>query len=70
VGFVGNGMSYLVLRGRWYDDIFLLNAHAPTDDKSDDSKDSFYEALNQMFDRFPNYHMNIYRAIILPAVFL
>ena len=43
MGFVGNAMSYLVLRGRWYD-IFLLNAHSPTDDKSDDSKDSFYDA--------------------------
>ena len=27
-------MSYLILRGRWYD-IIVINAHAPTEDKDD-----------------------------------
>ena len=27
--------------------------------KSDDSKDSFYEELEQVFDHFPKYHMKI-----------
>jgi len=27
--------------------------HAPSEDKSDDSKDSFYEELEQVFDYFP-----------------
>jgi len=27
--------------------------------KSDDSKDSFYEELEQVFDHFPTYHMKI-----------
>ena len=31
--------------------------HAPSEDKSDDSKDSFYEELEQVFDHFPMYHM-------------
>jgi hypothetical protein len=35
-------MSYIVLRGCWCN-IIVLNAHAPTEEKSDDSKDSFYE---------------------------
>ena len=47
-----------MLRGRWCN-IIVLNAHAPTEEKSDDSKDSFYEELEQVFDHFPKYHMNI-----------
>jgi hypothetical protein len=41
----------MVLRGRWFN-IITLNVHAPTEEKSDDSKDSFYEELEQVFDRF------------------
>ena len=33
--------------------------HAPSEEKSDDSKDSFYEELEQVFDHFPKYHMKI-----------
>ena len=33
--------------------------HATSKDKSDDSKDSFYEELEQVFDHFPRYHMKI-----------
>jgi hypothetical protein len=33
--------------------------HAPSEDKSDDSKDSFYEELCQVFDQFPRYHIKI-----------
>jgi hypothetical protein len=36
-----------------------LNVHAPTEDKDDDIKDSFYEGLEQVFDQFPRYHMKI-----------
>jgi hypothetical protein len=31
--------------------------HAPSEEKSDDAKDSFYEELEQVFDNFPKYHM-------------
>jgi hypothetical protein len=31
--------------------------HAPTEDKDDDIKDSFYEELEQIFDQFLTYHM-------------
>ena len=31
--------------------------HTPTEDKSDDPKDSSYEELEQIFDRFLKYHM-------------
>jgi len=40
VEFVGNSVSYIVLRGRRFDIIFL-NVHATSEEKSDDSKDSF-----------------------------
>jgi endonuclease/exonuclease/phosphatase family metal-dependent hydrolase len=33
--------------------------HAPTEDKDDYIKDSFYEELEQVFDQFPRYHMKI-----------
>ena len=42
VEFVSDRVSYIVLRGRWCN-IIVLNVHEPSEDKSDDSKDSFYE---------------------------
>jgi hypothetical protein len=48
----------MVLRGHWCN-IIVLNVHAPTEEKSDDSKDSLYEELEQVFDHFPKYHMKI-----------
>ena len=58
VEFVSDRVSYIVLRGRWCN-IIVLNVHAPSEDKSDDTKDSFYEELEQVFDHFPRYHMKI-----------
>jgi hypothetical protein len=48
----------MVLRGGWCN-IIVLNAHSPTEEKSDVSKDSFYEELEQVFDHFPKYDMKI-----------
>jgi hypothetical protein len=48
-------MSYITLNGHWCDTI-VLNVRAPTEDKDDDIKDSFYEELEQVFDQFPTYH--------------
>jgi len=42
VEFVSDKMSYTVLRGHCRN-IIVVNAHAPTKEKSDDSKDRFYE---------------------------
>jgi hypothetical protein len=49
VEFVSDRMSYMALRGRWCN-IIVLNAHTPTEEQSDDSKNSFYEELEQVFD--------------------
>jgi len=38
-------MSYIILRGCWCN--IVLNMHVPSEEKRDDSKDSFYEELEQ-----------------------
>ena len=58
VEIVSDRMSYIVLRGRWCN-IIVLNVHAPSEEKSDSSKDSFYEELEQVFHHFPKYNMKI-----------
>jgi len=52
VEFVSDRVSYVVMRGRWCN-IIVLNVHAPSEEKSDESKDSFYEELEQVFLSFP-----------------
>jgi hypothetical protein len=37
----------------------VLNVHAPTEDKTDDVKDSYYEELERECEKFPKHHMNI-----------
>jgi hydroxypyruvate isomerase len=58
VEFVRDRVSYIVLRGCWCN-IIVLNVHTPSEDKCDDSKDSFYEELEQVFDHFTRYHIKI-----------
>jgi hypothetical protein len=58
IEYVSDRMSYIILKGRWCDTI-VLNVHAPTEDKDDDIKGSFYEELEQVFEQFPRYHMKI-----------
>jgi len=52
VEFVSNRTSYIVLRGRWCD-INVRNVHA----LSDDSNDTIYEELEQVFYHSPKYYM-------------
>jgi len=40
VEFVSDRLSYIVLRGRWRN-IIVVNMHAPSEEKSEESKDSF-----------------------------
>jgi exonuclease III len=39
--------------------IIVLNVLAPTEDKIDDMKSSFYKELECVFDEFPKYHTKI-----------
>jgi hypothetical protein len=42
IEFISVKMSYKILGGPWFH-IHVLNVHAPTEDKTDDVKDSFCE---------------------------
>jgi hypothetical protein len=53
--FLRDRMSYITLRGCWCH-IIVLKVHAPTEDKTDYVKGSFYEELEHVFDKFPKYH--------------
>jgi hypothetical protein len=53
VEFVSDRMSHIIVRGRWCH-IIVLNIHAPTEDKTDDVKDSFYGELERVFDKLIN----------------
>jgi len=44
VEFDSDRVLYIVLRGRWCN-IVILSVHAPSEEKSNDSKDRFYEEL-------------------------
>jgi hypothetical protein len=48
IEFVSGSITYIDLRGRWCN-VFVLNVHALRDLKSDYSKGSFHEELEQVF---------------------
>jgi len=58
VEFVSDRLSHIVLRGCWRN-IIVVNVHAPSEEKSDEAKDSFYKELEQVFNHFPKYHMKM-----------
>jgi hypothetical protein len=51
-------MPYIILRSRWCH-VFVLNVHAPTEDKTDNVKNSFYEELERVLDKVPKYFMKL-----------
>jgi hypothetical protein len=55
---VSNMTSHTVLRGHWCDNI-VLKTHPSTKDKSDNSKHSSYEELEQVFKHLTKYNMKI-----------
>jgi exonuclease III len=56
--FLSNRISYISLRGYWCG-VIVLNAHAPTEDKTDYVKATFYEELECVFNKFPKYRTKI-----------
>ena len=58
IEFVSDRLSYIELRGRLLH-IILVNVHAPSEEKREELKDSFYEELEEVFDHFPKYHMKM-----------
>jgi hypothetical protein len=57
-------MSCVTLSGHWCD--IVLNAHAPADNKTDNTKDSLYEILECVFNICPTYKMKIVLVISVP----
>jgi hypothetical protein len=55
VVFVSDRMSYTTLIWRWCY-IIVLDVHAPTENKIDDMKGSFYNKLERVTEKFPKYH--------------
>jgi hypothetical protein len=51
-------LSHVILRGRWYD--IVLNVRAPTEDKTNNTKDSICEELEHIFNKFSKYHMKTF----------
>jgi hypothetical protein len=49
-------MPYIILRSGCCH-IIVLNVNALKQDETDDVKDSFYQELEYVFDKFPKYHM-------------
>ena len=57
-------LSYVVLRGRQCHTV-VLNMHAPTEEKSDASKDTSYEELEQVFNHFPQFHIKFCQEMLM-----
>jgi hypothetical protein len=55
VNIVSDGMSYIILSGHCCD-IVVLNVQSPRVDRVYLVNNSFYEAMEQVFVKFPKYH--------------
>jgi hypothetical protein len=58
VEFLSDRMLHITLKGRWCD-IIVMNVHAPTENKDDVIKYSFYKELEWVYDQFPRSNMKI-----------
>ena len=47
--FISDRVSCITIKGGWCD-MIVLNVHAPSEDKDDAVKDSFYQELERLFD--------------------
>jgi hypothetical protein len=65
IEFVSDRMSYVVLTLRWCN-IIVMNVHAPSEEKSDDCKDSFYGELDKECYNFHKCHVRkFYKEILM-----
>ena len=51
-----DGVSYIVLRGRWCN-IIVQNVQSESQEKSDDSKAVFMRSESSLFYHLPKFHM-------------
>jgi hypothetical protein len=52
IEFVSDRMSYIIPRGCWFH-IIVLNIHTPTEDKTNDLKNTCYEEFECIFNKLP-----------------
>ena len=55
---VNERLCYLRLRGQFYN-YFLISAHAPTEDRDEETKDTFYDNLEEIITKAPKYDIKI-----------
>jgi len=51
-------MCWLKIRGKFFN-YSIINAHAPTEDKSDTEKDAFYDGLRNLYDACPKHDVKM-----------
>ena len=51
-------MCWLRIRGKFFN-YSVINAHAPTEDKSDIEKDSFHDGLGNLYDACPKHDVKL-----------
>jgi len=49
---INDRICYVELKGKWFN-ILLINCHAPTEEKSEEIKNAFYEELDRIYDALP-----------------
>ena len=55
---ISDRICVLRIRGKFFN-YSLINIYAPTNDKSDDVKDAFYESLDKTYDECPKHDVKI-----------
>lgn len=55
---VDKRISTLRCRGKFFN-ITIINCHAPTEEKSDEEKESFYDLLSRTYDKCPKHDIKI-----------
>ena len=51
-------MCWLRIRGKFFN-YSIINAHAPTEDKSDIEKNAFYDGLRNLYNACPKYDVKL-----------
>ncbi|XP_060842503.1 craniofacial development protein 2-like [Rhopalosiphum padi] len=49
---INDRICYVELKGKWFN-IILINCYAPTEEKSEEIKNAFYEELDRIYDALP-----------------
>ncbi|KAI5717474.1 hypothetical protein M8J77_006391 [Diaphorina citri] len=56
--FISDRLSYIRMRGS-FNDLVIFNVHAPTEDSEDETKDTFYDTLEEIYNLSSNYETKL-----------